>query len=287
MNDLKNIKKLKSLCAFSYEIVDGFCESISFYDKKNIFENTIRKSNFKKEIISIICTFPNLKYVNLRKSRIDKFPKFLSKNLEYLDLSCNDIVKVEENDIKFFKLKYLNLGSNNIKELPDLAHCPLEILKLHKNPLKKLPNTKKSIKNLNLFFNYNLKKIPIHLFELLDLEIFSFGVTPIKEFPSLSIFKKLKWLNLSCNQFEIVDDSICDCKNLEGIILAKNNIKKIPKDIGSLQKLKILSLYKNNLKKLPDSFYDLNLTNLSLEYNPIRKKNFIKKFFKNIESFNI
>lgn len=287
MNDLKNIKKLKSLCAFSYEIVDGFCESISFYDKKNIFENTIRKSNFKKEIISIICTFPNLKYVNLRKSRIDKFPKFLSKNLEYLDLSCNDIVKVEENDIEFFKLKYLNLGSNNIKELPDLTHCPLEVLKLHKNPLKKLPNTKKNIKNLNLFFNYNLKKIPIDLFEFLDLEIFSFGMTPVKDFPGLSIFKKLKWLNLSCNRFEAVDDDICDCKNLEGIILAKNNIKKLPKYIGSLKKLKILSLYKNNLTGLPNSFYDLKLTKLSLECNPLNNKKIIKKIFNNIESFKI
>ncbi len=271
MGDLKRIKKLKSLCKFSYVLKNDYCESISFYDKSNIFENTIRRNSSKEEIIKIISDFPYLRYVNLRKSRVSFFPNFISKKIEYLDLSCNNISEVTHDNLDLPKLKFLNLGSNFIQRLPDLSNLPLETLKIHKNPIKEFPIISKNIKNLNLFIN-QLKEIPKIIFELLDLEIFSFGMTNIKKIPNFSILKKIRWLVLACNQIKTVPDSLCNCENLEGLILAKNNITKLPDEFGKLKKLHTLSLYKNQIKSLPKSFQDLNLSKFSIKDNPLKLK---------------
>jgi Leucine-rich repeat (LRR) protein len=271
MNDLRQIEKLKALCSFNFTLENDCCESISFYDENNVFENTIRRNYLKEKIVRIACELPNLKYINLRKSRIDNFPNFASKNIEYLDISCNNISKIDEKQIDLPKLKFLNIGSNHIESLPDLSGVPLETLKIHKNPIKKFPNVSRNIKNLNLFINY-LKEIPKSIFELLDLEVFSFGMTDIKKIPDFSEFIKIKWLTLACNNIKQIPDSICDCKNLEGLILSKNSISKIPNRINDLKNLHTLSLYKNCIRSIPESFYSLNLKKLSISCNPIDNK---------------
>jgi Leucine-rich repeat (LRR) protein len=271
MSDLIKINKLKNLCDFSYTIKDNRCESISFYDPNYIFENTIRKNSLKEDIVKTISELPYLRHVNLRKSRINYFPNFASNDIEYLDISCNNISKIDEKKINFPKLKFLNLGSNNLTKLPDMSHLPLETLKLHKNQIKELPKISKKIKNLNLFIN-NIKQIPKLLFELLELEIFSFGMTKIKKIPDFSIFKNIKWLNLPCNEIKSIPKTLCNCENLEGLILAKNKINKISDDIGKLKNLHTISLYKNFINKLPESFYNLNLNKFCIEENPIAEK---------------
>lgn len=287
MNDLKKIQHLKTKCSFSYSMKNEFCESISFYDKNNIFENTIRRNPLKKNIVDIISDFPFLKNINLRKSRLNYFPKFVSKEIEFLDLSCNNIEKIEDYQLNLPNLKYLNLGSNKIKEVPNLSHLIfLESLKLHKNPIITFPNVNKNIKILNLFLT-DLKEVPKEIFNFFDLEIFSFGLSKIKNFPCFSHLKKIRWLILPLNEFETIPHDICNCINLEGLILSKNNIKKIPKQIENLCKLKILSLYGNKIKKLPDSFYNLNLEKLSLSRNPLKNKKYIKNKLKKINFLKI
>lgn len=270
MNDEDRIEKLKSLCSFQYVMKNDCCESISFYEN-NVFENSIRRNPLKEEIVKIASEFPNLRHVNLRKSRINNFPNFISKNIEYLDISCNNISEITKKQLEFPKLEFLNLGSNYLEEICDLSDLPLETLKIHKNPIKKFPNISKNIKILNLFINC-LTEIPKIIFELSNLEVFSFGMTGIKKMPDFSIFENIKWIVLPCNKIKQIPSSVCYCENLEGLILAKNNIRKIPDEIGRLKKLHTLSLYKNMISSLPKSFYDLKLKKISIEKNPIAKR---------------
>jgi Leucine-rich repeat (LRR) protein len=285
MSDLKAIEKLKSICSFSCVINNDYCESISFFDQKNILESTIRRSPDKRKIVKIVSEFPFLKSVNFRKSKIEEFPNFQSKEIEYLDLSCNEIVEIDE--INMPKLKVLNLGANRIKKVPDLDHLSLNILKLHKNPIKKLPKIKTEIQVLNLFLT-GLQEVPEIVSELKNLEVFSFGSNiKINRFPYFC--SNLKWLTMPLNGLDSFPKSLYKCEKLEGLILSKNKITKLPDDIAKLKSLKILSLYKNLIKKIPESFFNLNLEKLSIAKNQIKDYDLkrIKEVFGNIEFIGV
>lgn len=287
MNDKKIISELEQLCKFSFEMEDEFCVSISFYKDDDAFGSTIRRHPLKQYIVDSISKMPNLKSVNLRKSKINRVPKFVSKKLEYLDLSCNNIHSISEADLDQPQLQFLNLGANQLSQLPNLSNLPLVTLKLHKNPLVKLPLIPNTIKSLNLYLNYKFDNIPDQVFDLSALQVFSFGVTKMNTLPSLYCFSDLRWLAMTVNEFEFLPDDICSLSKLEGLVLAKNKISKLPQFIGNMTNLKVLSLYENNLTNLPESFFDLNLKKLNLDKNCIFNKEKVKSVFSDIEFFRI
>lgn len=266
MSDLKRVEELKSICKFNYELnEDGFCIKISFYDENHILKNTIRNHPDKEKIVKTIAMFPKLRHVNLRKCRVGFFPKFESQDIEYLDVSCNDIEKIPNLDL--INLFFFNCGSNNIETLPDLIHMPLLVFKAHKNPLKEIPSLPNSLETLNLFLSYKLKRMPSFIYDLKKLRHFTLSCFDLSRNDFYVNFRRLEWLSLSYCNIHSLSNSTCSLENLKGLILSKNNIKKLPKEIGSLVELKYLSLYKNNIAKVPDSFFKLNLKKLSLEHN--------------------
>ena len=243
LSDEKIIKCLKSLCDFSYIIRNNVCTNISLQ---------------------------HLTHLNVRKCKIGHLPEIRSKNLEYLDISCNDIESVPKWISQQYHLKFLNMGANKIKNLPDLSDIPLDTLKVHKNQITKLPKINRNIKSLNLFLN-PMSNIPNYVFKLSLLETFSFGVTNIKSITSIPLLKNLRWLTLTVNQIEYLPEDICCLKKLEGLQLAKNKINKLPNKIGDLN-IKHFTLYSNNIKELPESFFELQLKKLNLAKNPLMKK---------------
>jgi len=284
MSDLKRVEELRSICEFNHELnKDGFCTKISFYDENHILENTIRNHPDKKKIVEIVALFPKLRHVNLRKCRVGFFPKFESKDIEYLDVSCNDIEKIPNLD--FMNLIFFNCGSNNIETLPELSHMPLLVFKAHKNPLKEIPLLPNSLETLNLFLSYKLKTIPSFICDLKKLRHFTLSCFDLSRNDFYFSFKKLEWLSLSYCNIHSLSNSICSLENLKGLILPKNKIKKLPEEIGSLSKMKDLSLYKNDLFEIPDSFFELNLNKLSLEHNCLSNESKNKLFsrYKEIE----
>jgi Leucine-rich repeat (LRR) protein len=288
MNDIKYIEKLKSICEFNYELSeDGFCKKISFYDDNNLLKNTIKKHPDKNKIIKIVASFPKLEHVNLRKSKLGFFPKFKSKHIKYLDVSCNDIQKIP--DLDFNNLSFFNCGSNKIKKLPELKNFPLLILKAYKNPLEIIPELPETLITLNLFLSYNLKTIPNYICNLKELRHFTLSCFDLSRNDFYFEFKKIEWLSLSYCNIKFIKDLICNLENLCGLVLSKNKIKKLPDDIGSLVKLRNLSLYKNNLKSLPNSFFELNLKKLSLECNKLSEmdKNKALAKYRDIEIFKL
>lgn len=286
MSDRKIISELEQLCKFSFEMEGDFCVEISFHEDDNAFGSTIRRHPLKQHIVDSVSKMPKLRNVNLRKSKIGRVPKFVSKELEYLDLSCNDITSILETDLNQPRLQFLNLGANQLSKLPDLSSLPLVTLKVHKNPLVELPPIPGTIESLNLYLNHKFDHIPDQVFDLNLLQVFSFGVTKMSVFPSFSCFPDLRWLTMTVNQFEFLPDDICSLSKLEGLVLAKNRISRLPQSIGDMTGLRVLTLYENNLTDLPESFFDLNLRKLNLANNRILDDK-VRSVFSNIEFFRI
>jgi Leucine-rich repeat (LRR) protein len=282
------IKKLRSLCYFSHEMNDGFCTSISFHDESQ-FGSAIRRNSKKNEIVNEVSKFKRLKSINLRKCRLGRLPVFESECLEHVDISCNDL---EEFPcwLVGLPLKFLNIGANRIRHIPDISSMPLETLKLHKNTgLEKMPNIGKRIKILNLFLLPRMEAIPEEVMDLRSLEVFSFGGTQASSFPDFSLLSNLRWLTLTVNNFEKIHEGICSLKKLEGLCLAKNKIESLPENIGDLKSLEVLTLYCNRISKLPKSFFKLNLKKLNLSKNDLRDgdKIFAEILGKQMEFFRI
>jgi Leucine-rich repeat (LRR) protein len=260
-------------------------DNLSFCDPQNIFENTIRHNPDKHIIVSNYAKLDNLKSVNLRKCRLDYLPKFESKNIEFLDLSCNNFTRIPDWVFELKNLRYLSVGSNLLSELQDTDHMSLEVLKIHKNKISKL-KTCSSVKFLNLYLN-QFDEIP-DISHLKNLEFLSFGMTNLKALPDwILTFSNLKWLSLVVNKIEYLPKNFHLLHNLKGMRIAKNSLFDLPDSIGLMTNLEELSLYSNNLSSLPNSFYELNLKKLNLSKNPLKNKNELFESFKNIDFFSI
>jgi Leucine-rich repeat (LRR) protein len=242
------------------------CVEISFHDEESIFGGTIRKSPLKHEIVYLASGLKHLKKLNLRKCKLGSIPRMLSTDLEYIDISCNDLDSVPAWVLRQEKLKFLSLGANRIAAVPDLGGLPLEFLKLHKNPITQMPKVGR-LKSLNLFL-CPMAAVPRCVPEMDTLEAFTFGVTKATDIPSLANLKRLRWLTVAVNDIESVPEDICSLERLEGLQLAKNKIGRLPDAIGDLN-VSSLGLYSNRIAVLPESFYKLRLKKLNLAGNPL------------------
>lgn len=252
---------------------DGKCTSISVYDENMLFENSIRHNVNKSFIITKISKLKNLRYLNLRKSRLGFLPKFNCPNLEFLDISCNGIKDFPFWILDLHKLRYLNIGSNDISYIPNIEHLPLDVLKVHKNKISKFEGKiYPKIKFLNLYLN-QMQEIPIFVFDLSSLEFLSFGGTKMSlltnEFGGL---KNLKWLCLVANNIKNIPDSFYLLNKLEGVKFAKNIIEEIPDFFGEMCSLKEISFYCNKIRTIPDSFFKMKLSKLNLRKNAIENQ---------------
>lgn len=260
---------------------------LNFFDESLIFENKIRHLSNKHEIVEKASKNSKLKYVNLRKSRLDYIPEFASKEIEFLDLSCNNLTQFPLWILKLENLKFLNIGSNDIFFVPSLKHMNLETLKIYKNKIFDIELCK-SIKFLNLYLN-NFETFPKQVFELEKLEFLSYCDCKLKIFPKeLCDLHSLKWLCFVSNKIENLPDNFVYLKNLIGIKFGKNNIKELPLKFGDLSNLKEISFYCNKLTELPDSFFNLNLNKLNMSKNKLTEECLFKLYkYSKIEFYSI
>jgi Leucine-rich repeat (LRR) protein len=281
MTDQDIIDELKKLCKFSYLMQLNHCVSISFHNPDDALGGTIRRSGHKAEIYRLVSRLKWLQAFDIRKCQMGDWPEMSARLLTHVDLSCNGLESVPKWVTEQRYLQNLNLGANNLKEVPDFSGIPLDVLKLHKNRLTKLSGVPKSLRRLNLFLN-PMDEIPAELFELSLLEAFTFGVTKLKSLDSLACWRKLKWLTLAGNEINQLPDNICDLRQLELLQLAKNRLTKLPERIGEMN-LRSLGLYHNQIENVPDSFYQLKLEQLNLAANPIKDKDRILSTFNGIK----
>lgn len=276
MTDQEIINRLRSVCRLKYQMEQDRCTEISFHDC-DVFGGTIRKHPLRYDIVVEAAKLPHLKKFDIRKCKVRYLPDMVSRCLEHVDLSCNDLAEVPKWIMEQKSLKHLNLGANKISEVPDLSDLPLETLKLHKNSISRMPKTG-ALKSLNLYLN-KMDRIPTEVFGWASLEVFTFGVSGASELASLAGLPNLRWLTLSVTEISTLPEDICSLKRLEGLQLAKNRIVRLPENMGDMTSLKALTLYSNELSELPESFYALNLSKLNLARNPLLEKERVRSVF--------
>ncbi|KAL4598621.1 hypothetical protein ACB092_11G071300 [Castanea dentata] len=177
---------------------------------------------------SSLSSFPQMISLYLASSRLKTFPEFLRNqaNLEYLDLSDNQIHGEIPNWLWKLPLNYVNLSCNYLEG--PLHNLPsMNVLDLHSNELQgQLPT-------LLPFFLY------------LDLSMNNLNsVIPA--------------LDLSCNKLHgQIPESICNVTSLEVLDLSNNSLNgTIPQCLFSASiNLRALNLRRNNLTgKISDTF---------------------------------
>ena len=188
-------------------------------------------------------------------------------------------------------IKYLNLSSKGIKDLPaDISRMTnLEELVANNNQLYHL-NAKliycKRLRRIELGSN-GFHCVPTLLTQFPDLEHLGMEDNNLRQFPDdLRRLKKLKSLDLSnvhksfshsYNSFNEVPAAVCDLLHLEKLLLEKLPLRALPEEFAQLKKLKVLSLAGNTgmdwratfkiLAELPE-LEVLNLSFIGRSYLP-------------------
>ncbi|AOZ73192.1 hypothetical protein BK816_07695 [Boudabousia tangfeifanii] len=188
-------------------------------------------------------------------------------NLEYLNLAYNELGVVPDFS-HLPNLKYLNLFANNLRVVPDFSHLPnLESLDLTYNKLGGVPDFSHlpNLESLDLSGN-GLGVVP-DFSHLPNLEDLSLGGNGLGVVPDFSHLPNLTHLSLGTNELGVVPD-FSHLPNLTHLNLDGIGLKVVP-DFSHLPNLEWLDLKENGLGVVPDFSHLPNLEWLDLTYNKL------------------
>jgi Leucine-rich repeat (LRR) protein len=147
-----------------------------------------------------------------------------------LILAGNRLTGISPRIAKFQRLRILDLGHNELVELPDAIGNLVglsDFLYVHDNRLASLP-------------------------------------------PSMGRLRKLRYLNISRNLFSIFPDAVCQMSGLIELRANDNQLSNLPDSIAGLANLRELHLRNNRLPTLPAVVGELSeLRQIDLRGNPI------------------
>lgn len=196
---------------------------------------------------------------------------------EFINLTVNDIDSPINNKLlkeipNMTNLINLNLGFNNIKNLPNKISELTKLTRLHviNNKIKDLP---KKITQLTNLTSLDLSKNQIKFKQLKKIKYFTnlqelyLSYNQLKKIPNeIYNLTNLKMLNLSNNQINKIDDNYTFPTGLLFLSISNNNIINIPNNIKYLTNLHCLDLSFNQITSIPN--FIINLINLSfIKYN--------------------
>ncbi|MFX1294434.1 MAG: hypothetical protein ACFFD2_06215 [Promethearchaeota archaeon] len=250
-----------------------------FYEHKWFFNLVLKMPNqYLKKLKAI--SFGDYRGVGiLKRYNIQEIPEFIfnCSNLEFLELTNNELKSIPNSISNLNKLRQLDLSVNKLENLPNSIGSlkKLKKLDLHYNYLTELPLSLENLqllKRLRLSAN-KLVDLPETLWNLKNLEVLNLGGNNLKILPSLiEKLKNLKELHLHKNGLQKLSDSICNLQGLKLLRVSLNNLKKVPELIGNLQSLEKLDITYNEITSLPESIGNLhNIQVLMLWDNLITK----------------
>lgn len=227
-------------------------EKIKFDIQKVVEMISCDLSNSK--VYEMLCnnltTASNLEELILVNCNLNQFPKFLPRTLKKLDLKENLIQEVNFTDKPDERLEitYLDLSSNQLREIPENLPLHLVYLQLQKNQIQVA--NKSSFEELNSLLSLNLS----------GNQIEEVGFTT-------KIFTSLFELNLGFNKIVKLNKGFFyPSKNLINFSLCKNPLIELDNSIGDMNKLERLDLRATKLKKLPTGLSQiLTLKSLLIE----------------------
>jgi len=181
--------------------------------------------------------FKALKRLDIQKGRLRELPSELPPNLEYLDISWNQLTSISDNIAQLKNLRLLSLDHNQITHLP--ADLAIKILSLDANNLSNIPPeiyTYKNLWSLDLGGN-KFKSVPKRLLKLDKLEYITFSQNKLKRVPYfLRRLPNLKQLDISQNQISNINH-ITRLKKLLHVEVTHNKIEHLPKNVGEMKSI--------------------------------------------------
>ncbi|XP_056145746.1 leucine-rich repeat-containing protein 58-like [Lampris incognitus] len=177
----------------------------------------------------------------------------LFSNLEFLDISNNQLSVICEDVTRLVKLKTLIAKNNRLDEfsLPkEFGAMPLEVLNFSGN---------------------RFEEIPLQCTKLHRLQSLSLGGNRLKSVPpEIENLTSLELLYLGGNFISAIPPELANLPYLSYLVLCDNRIQSVPPQLTRLNSLRSLSLHNNLLTYLPREILSLvQLQELSLRGNPL------------------
>ena len=275
-----------------------------FLNNEDLFQirlSSVTQEEEESHIISKLISdnlFPSGDILNLSEYGLNEIPKEIEKlkNLEWIDLSSNNIESIPDWFFSLDKLTFIDLSNNNLKELPlrlffmknllrldfgynNLTKFPywiiennkLEILNLESCKLRKFPEALRSLKSIKrlILKNNNIRSVPLWLKELHTLKVLNLRGNNLKYFPTLGHIVNLQYINLSNNKISKFKKNSFPI-NLLQLGLNNNKIEEIPIELTKIEELNRLEIAGNNLTEIPSLIESLKkLQRLDLSNNRI------------------
>ena len=169
-----------------------------------------------------------------------------------VDLSDNDLSVVPPEVWQHSAIQRLDLGFNNLKELPsDIESLPkLEYLDISANQLTILPTEiSKLLRLKDLLADFNLlSSIPPVIGRLTALERLELSSNSLTNLPAeVENLRALKELSLCGNRLGSVPNAVCHLDRLERLTLGGNPITELPEEITNLSSLVFLEIHDTSL----------------------------------------
>ncbi|KAM9851319.1 leucine-rich repeat-containing protein 58-like [Aulostomus maculatus] len=195
------------------------------------------------------------KQLYLNYNRLPSLPSSLSCffNLEFLDISNNELSTICESISRLSKLRTLIAKNNRLDEfsLPkEFGSLQLEVLNLSGN---------------------RFEEIPLQCTKLTRLQSLSLGGNRLKCIPAeIENLTSLELLYLGGNLISAIPPEVANLPYLSYLVLCDNRIQSVPPQLTRLHSLRSLSLHNNLLTYLPREILSLvHLQELSLRGNPL------------------
>ncbi|KAI8888320.1 L domain-like protein [Backusella circina FSU 941] len=219
-----------------------------------------------ESVPSVLCRLNKLKELNLSHNLITEATFENNCQIEFLDLSDNQLGAVSFNDEILPSLRKLNLSGNQIEKLPnEIKWVKLEELLLNKNRLRCLYSgnedmTLPSLIRIDVGQN-NLecitttgKLVMPKLIEcsLVDNKLTENGLEGLKD--ALSIHT----LDISSNQFSQVPPVVFLMESLTRLDIRGNQLRTLSYELGKLEKLTVIHCEGNPMR----SYTSMNMTQL-------------------------
>lgn len=248
LNTNININSSTKLINISDLVISSDVESLNLSNKNLIEFKTDLKQFFnlknfdlsKNHIKSVELINNKFLLLNLSCNIVEKFTSENITNLQYLDLSCNQISDFKKIKLNFLnKIEEVNLSCNKINEIP----------------LNLFSTNSTNLKNLNLSFN-RLRKISKKTFyNLINIEnlILSYNNISEIENDTFTFLPNLQHLDLSYNNIQPSSiRSLQGIPDLIGLSLAYNpNLSNALQGFVASWSLKELDASGTNLCQIP------------------------------------
>ena len=185
--------------------------------------------------------FPNIDTLSItRAPDLKAIPGsvYQLQNLVKLSITSSAIEAIEEGVSNLKNLKHLELNHNKIMSLPSDF------------------NSLNSLEVLSLGRNFNLRKLPENIGDLINL----------------------KRIAVNSCQLSTLPESITQLKNLEALICNVNDLTSLPADWSEMKYLKVLNFERNKIETLPASLLKIeSLERLELGFNCLLGEIFANK----------